>query len=145
MVYLPSDSISREKFYLKKNIDEFSEEFRKNLLYINAFVLCAVSNRTTNVCTKCVKREQRRAARRKSGIADNLLWCNNINRRLVVFNNKQVFPIMKTFDNVKEFELTTRLVCYCRHHKANNGFVILFTITDWQNRLLGKYLSLIHI
>ncbi|CAI4039788.1 hypothetical protein SMKI_09G2000 [Saccharomyces mikatae IFO 1815] len=139
MVYLPSDSISREKFYLKKNIDEFSEEFRKNLLYINAFVLCAVSNRTTNVCTKCVKREQRRAARRKSGIADNLLWCNNINRRLVVFNNKQVFPIMKTFDNVKEFELTTRLVCYCRHHKANNGFVILFTITDWQNRLLGKY------
>ncbi|CAI4963407.1 BBT_HP_G0009920.mRNA.1.CDS.1 [Saccharomyces cerevisiae] len=139
MLYLPSDSISREKFYLKKNIEDFSEDFKKNLLYINAFVLCAVSNRTTNVCTKCVKREQRRAARRKSGIADNLLWCNNINRRLVVFNNKQVFPIMKTFDNVKEFELTTRLVCYCRHHKANNGFVILFTITDWQNRLLGKF------
>ncbi|CAI4065008.1 hypothetical protein SKDZ_09G1950 [Saccharomyces kudriavzevii ZP591] len=139
MVYLPSDSISREKFYLKKNIDQFSYDFRKNLLYINAFVLCAVSNRTTNVCTKCVKREQRRAARRKSGIADNLLWCNNINRRLVVFNNKQVFPIMKTFDNVKEFELTTRLVCYCRHHKANNGFVILFTITDWRNGLLGKF------
>ncbi|CAI4065651.1 hypothetical protein SUVZ_09G1900 [Saccharomyces uvarum] len=139
MVYLPSDSISREKFYLKKNIDEYSHDFRKNLLYINAFVLCAVSNRTTNVCTKCVKREQRRAARRKSGIADNLLWCNNINRRLVVFNNKQVFPIMKTFENVKEFELTTRLVCYCRHHKANNGFVILFTLTDWQNQLLGKF------
>ncbi|KAK0565362.1 SPT3 Dosage dependent suppressor of Ty-induced promoter mutations-like protein [Tilletia horrida] len=53
-------------------------------------------------------------------------------KRVVVFN---------CGDYVDFFEgetiLPTRITCYCRHHKAKVGFCIIFTMRDWQGRLLA--------
>lgn len=140
MVYLPTDCIARQKFYLEKEIDHYPQEFRDQLLYVEAFLLCASNNKTTYVCTRCVKREHRRASRRKSGLSDNMLWCNNENRRAVIFNNKQVFVVKDLDKNEqsKKFDLTARIVCYCRHHKAPEGFKILFVLKNSKGDVLAK-------
>lgn len=140
MVHLPSDCIARQKFYLEKDVTEYPQEFQDQLIYVEAFLLCASTNKTTYVCARCVKREHRRASRRKSGLSDNVLWCNNSNRRAIIFNNKQVFVTKETDekDRCKEFELTARIVCYCRHHKSAEGFKILFVLKDSKDRVLAK-------
>lgn len=143
MVHLPPDCIARQKFYLEKDITSYPEEFQDQLLYVEAFLLCASNNRTTYVCTRCVKREHRRASRRKSGLSDNMLWCNNENRRAIIFNNKQVFVIKESDerDRFKKFDLTARIVCYCRHHKSPDGFKILFVLKNSKGDLLAKSIS----
>lgn len=140
MVHLPSDCIARQKFYLEKDVSEYPEEFRDQLIYVEAFLLCASSNKTTFVCARCVKREHRRASRRKSGLSDNVLWCNNNNRRAIIFNNKQVFVTKDGDQNgsYTEFDLTARIVCYCRHHKSPEGFKILFILKDSKGQVLAK-------
>ncbi|CCF57375.1 hypothetical protein KAFR_0C03840 [Kazachstania africana CBS 2517] len=152
LVYLPIDSIAREKFFLKKttNMDDkdenplnlnFPKSFKENLLFLQAFLICKGTYVPTYVCDRCVQREQRRASRRKSGLSDNLLWCNNNNRRAIIFNNKQIFRTSKYNANEIEFDLISRIVCYCRHHKANDGFQILFIIKDSNNTVIAKTLT----
>ncbi|KAK0547548.1 SPT3 Dosage dependent suppressor of Ty-induced promoter mutations-like protein [Tilletia horrida] len=53
-------------------------------------------------------------------------------KRVVVFNCGDYvdFPDGETI-------LPTRITCYCRHHKAKVGFCIIFTMRDWQGRLLA--------
>lgn len=140
MVHLPSDCIARQKFYLEKDVKQYPQEFQDQLIYVEAFLLCASTNKTTYVCARCVKREHRRASRRKSGLSDNVLWCNNNNRRAIIFNNKQVFVTKETDekDRCKEFDLTARIVCYCRHHKSAEGFKILFVLKDSKGAMLAK-------
>lgn len=143
MVHLPSDCIARQKFYLDKDITNYPQDFQDQLIYVEAFLLCASNNKTTYVCARCVKREHRRASRRKSGLSDNVLWCNNNNRRAIIFNNKQVSVIKDCDENdhCKEFDLTARIVCYCRHHKSPEGFKILFVLKDAKGQILAKNVS----
>lgn len=140
LIHLPADCITKQKCYLTHNLVEYPSEFTSEILYLESFLICASNNKPTYVCPRCVKREQRRASRRKSGLSDNLLWCNNENKRAVVFNSRQVF-LMKDEDctsTSKSFSLSARIVCYCRHHKEPEGFKILFVLRDSQGKVLGK-------
>lgn len=138
-IHLSPDCIARQKFYLDKNIKEYPQELQQSLLYLDAFLICATNRKSIDVCTKCVRREQRRAARRKSGISDNMLWCNNNNRRAVIFNNKQIIQSQYNPETGKQtFSLTTRIVCYCRHHKSLEGFRVLFVLKNYNNNILAK-------
>lgn len=141
LIYLPIDSITRERFYLSNDIITYPKSLQEQLLYLDAFVLDKVTNKNIEVCMKCVNREQRRASRRKSKISDNLLWCNNKNRRAIIFNNKQISLIEQIDSNHKKIELTTRIVCYCRHHKSEEGFKLLFVIKDFMGNVLAKTIS----
>ncbi|AQZ18852.1 MGA2 (YIR033W) and SPT23 (YKL020C) [Zygosaccharomyces parabailii] len=143
IVHLPTDCIARHKFYLEKDITSYPQEFQDQLLYAEAFLLCSSNDKTTYVCTRCVKREHRRASRRKSGLSDNMLWCNNENRRAIIFNNRQVF-VARNSDPAgafKQFDLTARIVCYCRHHKSPDGFKILFVLKNSKGEVLAKTVS----
>ncbi|CCF55455.1 hypothetical protein KAFR_0A00170 [Kazachstania africana CBS 2517] len=140
MIHLPNNAISREKFYLNKDINQYPETLRKQLLFLDAFLLDYASNSLIQACAKCVNRECRRAARRKSGLSDNLLWCNNDNRNAVLFNSKQIL-FAKNHTSERQFETVARIVCYCRHHKSNDGFKILFALKDNENNLVAKGLS----
>ncbi|GAV48606.1 hypothetical protein ZYGR_0N00100 [Zygosaccharomyces rouxii] len=145
MIHLPTDCIARHKFYLEKDVSAYPQEFQDQLLFAEAFLLCSSNDKNTYVCTRCVKREHRRASRRKSGLSDNMLWCNNENRRAIIFNNKQVF-VAKGSDGDstqgdKTFELTARVVCYCRHHKSPDGFKILFVLKNSKGEVLAKTVS----
>ncbi|CCK73094.1 Mga2p KNAG_0M02410 [Huiozyma naganishii CBS 8797] len=141
MVHLPTDSITRDKFFLSKGIREYPKSFQDQLLFVDAFLLDAKTNMNISVCMKCVKREQRRASRRKSGLSDNMLWCNNDSRRAVIFNNNQITVIHRTDANTKQLELTTRIVCYCRHHKSDDGFRLFFVLKDSDNTVLSHSIS----
>lgn len=145
MIHLPTDCIARHKFYLEKDVSTYPQEFQDQLLFAEAFLLCSSNDKTTYVCTRCVKREHRRASRRKSGLSDNMLWCNNENRRAIIFNNKQVFVATgseaNSTESYKKFELTARVVCYCRHHKSPDGFKILFVLKNSKGEVLAKTVS----
>lgn len=140
LIHLPTDCITKQKFYLDEDITTYPKEIQDQVLYLESFLICASNNKPTYVCTRCVKREQRRASRRKSGLSDNMLWCNNENRRAVVFNSKQVFVIkdVNCTPGTKNFELSTRIVCYCRHHKEPEGFKLLFVLRDSHGKVLGR-------
>lgn len=145
MVHLPTDCIARHKFYLEKDVTTYPQEFQDQLLFAEALLLCSSNDKTTYVCARCVKREHRRASRRKSGLSDNMLWCNNENRRAIIFNNKQVFVAKDSESDsdqgYKSFELTARIVCYCRHHKSPDGFKILFVLKNSKGEVLAKTVS----
>lgn len=140
LVHLPTDSITKQKFYLTNDVAELPSEIKNEMLFLETFLICSSTNKNTYVCARCVKREQRRAARRKSGVSDNLLWCNNENKRAVVLNSKQVILIKdKDCDqNSKNFALSARIVCYCRHHKEPEGFKILLVLRDAAGKVLGR-------
>lgn len=143
MLHLPTDCIARHKFYLEKDVTTYPQEFQDQLLYAEAFLLCSSNDKATYVCTRCVKREHRRASRRKSGLSDNMLWCNNENRRAIIFNNRQVFVATDSDSkgSFKHFDLTARIVCYCRHHKSPDGFKILFVLKNSKGEVLAKTVS----
>ena len=140
IVHLPTDCITKQKWYLEDDISTYPPHIQSEMLYLESFLVCASNGKPTYVCSRCVKREQRRASRRKSGLCDNMLWCNNENRRAVVFNSKQVFAIkdVNCTNQFKSFDLSTRIVCYCRHHKEPEGFKILFVLRNYNNEVLAK-------
>lgn len=53
-------------------------------------------------------------------------------KRVVLFN-------CGDFVDFEEGEavLPTRITCYCRHHKEKVGFCVIFTMRDWQGRLIA--------
>ncbi|SMN22607.1 similar to Saccharomyces cerevisiae YIR033W MGA2 ER membrane protein involved in regulation of OLE1 transcription, acts with homolog Spt23p [Maudiozyma saulgeensis] len=141
-IQLPTNTISRQKFYLKDSLTTKSEPSIDKILQVKTFLLVndeymMTSPKIVDVCMKCVQREQRRASRRKSGLSDNLLWCDNPRRSAILFNNKQILALK----NDIEVSLTTRIVCYCRHHKANDGFKILLIVLDSNDTVLAKQIT----
>ncbi|SCU88582.1 LAME_0E00430g1_1 [Lachancea meyersii CBS 8951] len=140
VVHLPTDCITKQKWYLENDISAYPKQIQNEMLYLESFLVCASNGKPTYVCSRCVKREQRRASRRKSGLCDNMLWCNNENRRAVVFNSRQVFSIKDHNCNsqFKMFDLSARIVCYCRHHKEPEGFKILFVLRNARQEVLAK-------
>ena len=67
LIHLPTDCITKQKFYLSSDISEYLPDVQNEMLYLETFLICSSTNKPTYVCARCVKREQRRGARRKSG------------------------------------------------------------------------------
>ncbi|EJT44440.1 SPT23-like protein [Saccharomyces kudriavzevii IFO 1802] len=153
-IHLPSDCIAKDKFFTSPENPADSTIPNKHIsertLFLDAFLLCASNSNSNNfkqtyVCNRCVNREKRRASRRKSGLNDNSIWQNNENKRAIIFNSKQLFIIsndgLSDGSSAIDFDLPTRIVCYCRHHKATNGFVILFLLKDHNGDILAKTIT----
>lgn len=152
-IHLPTNSIAKEKFYLNEyyeTLQNLPQFFTERVLFVETFLVSTSNNDLITVCSKCVLREKKRYSRRKSGLCDNILWCNNPNRNAVLFSNRQLFPLQR--HNIKHhhmdshlkeitIELKTRITCYCKHHKNTDGFKILFVIKDFKNNILAKNLS----
>ncbi|EDO15715.1 hypothetical protein Kpol_1073p1, partial [Vanderwaltozyma polyspora DSM 70294] len=142
IVHLPSNCISKQKLLLTKKIINYPKNFKDEIGFLEAYLLSNSTNKLITVCSMCVKREQRRASRRKSGLSDNMLWCTNKNKSALIFNNKQIFPINNNNNSSSSsIELIARMVCYTRHHKSNDGFKILFVLKNSNNDILAKNLS----
>lgn len=152
-IHLPTNSIAKEKFYLNENyetLQNLPQVFTDRILFIEAFLVSTTNHNLINVCSKCVLREKKRYSRRKSGLCDNILWCNNPNRNAILFFNRQLFPLQRhnvryhhPNAHLKEItiELKTRITCYCKHHMNTDSFQILFVIRDSKNNILAKELS----
>lgn len=152
-VHLPTNSIAKEKFYLNETyetLQNLPQVFTNRILFIEAFLVSSTNHDLINVCSKCVLREKKRYSRRKSGLCDNILWCNNPDKNAILFSSKQLFPLQRhnfkhyhTDSHLKEItiELKTRITCYCKHHTNTDGFKILFVIKDFKKNVLAKKLS----
>ena len=165
ILHISNDCITKQKQLLKQDISTYPEQLRKQILYLDAQVVCATKNKPVGVCARCLKREQRRSSRRKSGTSDINLWCNNENRKIIVFNNKQLTLLHSPKDTAstnntsttsvnsihdnsnngntdyKSFDLSARLVCYCRHHQEPVGFKVVFVLKNYTGQIVAKTVS----
>lgn len=102
-----------------------------------------------NSCPKCIKRERKRANRKKvKNLEEEEVWQRDEAQRIVVFNTQEVIdlqdPVMahNAIENMEvtsktqrpchhavptrpksiDINLAMRITCYCRHHEEKIGF-----------------------
>ncbi|KAG7666239.1 SPT23 [[Candida] subhashii] len=171
LLHLPQDLIAKNKFCLADPLEDINPKLKENMLYFDAYVLTSDLSKSCNICPRCIKREQKRASRRKigggdaddneyipppptttttsaSGIVKNnpLSWADeSMMKKALIFNCKEIvsFPTPTGLNNdtAKSLELSARIICYCRHHKEPKGFRLLFVIKDNQGQVVAKQIT----
>lgn len=143
-VRLPTDTISRPKFQLKQG------HVPDSCLSLEVYIVGEQNpGKPVNLCSRCIKREQKRACRKKLfDESEELSWVETRQRRLAVFNCSEVLefkdverrvyiPESGTTVAAKQLVLPLRLACYCRHHGEKKGFRILFCLRDEAGQIVG--------
>lgn len=156
LLHIPQDLVSKSKFCLDQDIEHLPTVLKENLLYLDAYVLTSDLKTCCNICSRCIKREQKRASRRKAGMHDdndnsngksNLnAWSDeNMIKKALIFNCKEIisFPPPSGLSNdfSKSLDLSARIICYCRHHKENEGFNLLFVLKNYKGNVVARTLS----
>ncbi|POR30936.1 Protein MGA2 [Tolypocladium paradoxum] len=108
------------------------------------------------ICQGCITRERKRAARKKIKKPDEeKLWSLDEERRVIVFNTlelKEWQPLSGVLDpsgrpetvmsnRAMQIDAPMRIACYCRHHNEKMGFNVIFTIKDFQDRVIAQAMS----
>lgn len=108
------------------------------------------------ICTGCITRERKRAARKKIKKPDEeKMWSQDEERRVIVFNTQEVKnwqPLSGVLDSngrpepavsnrIMQIDAPMRIACYCRHHGEKSGFNVIFTIKDYQDRVVAQAMS----
>ncbi|CCE83769.1 Piso0_004356 [Millerozyma farinosa CBS 7064] len=162
LLHIPRDLISKNKFCLAGDIDDVSPALKNHLLYMDTYVLTSDLRNSCNICSRCIKREQKRASRRKTVFTGNesdmsggtkesiknnsASWANDqMMKKAIIFNCKEIvsFPTPNglNIDSAKSLELSARIICYCRHHKETDGFKLLFVLRNSRGEIVAKELS----
>lgn len=171
--------------------DEERKKFLDDLLYLDCYVVKQIPLKTLdsghsdkdkvllhknnnsplyescNICTKCLKRELKRASRRKTGLCQDMLnwlpsnsnltssadfhaiesYIDNVEftKKAIIFNSKEIVnmspPQVGANDESASVEVNARIVCYCRHQRANKGFKLLILLKDSKGNILAKNFS----
>ncbi|KHN98252.1 ankyrin repeat protein [Metarhizium album ARSEF 1941] len=107
------------------------------------------------ICAGCITRERKRAARKKiKKPEEEKIWSRDEERRVIVFNTQEVKewqPLSGVLDvsgrpdpvitRAMQVDAPMRIACYCRHHGEKMGFNVIFTIKDFQDRLVAQAMS----
>ncbi|KEY67452.1 hypothetical protein S7711_10003 [Stachybotrys chartarum IBT 7711] len=108
------------------------------------------------ICSGCISRERNRAGRKKKKrLEQDEVWMQGEERRVVVFNttemkewqpftptlDKSGQPVPIVADGAMQITAPMRIACYCRHHGEKIGFNVIFTIKDWQGRVVAQAIS----
>ncbi|KAK7427551.1 SPT3 Dosage dependent suppressor of Ty-induced promoter mutations-like protein [Neonectria magnoliae] len=108
------------------------------------------------ICPGCITRERKRAARKKIKKPDEeKLWSQDEERRVIVFNTQELKewqPLSGVMDptgrpepvvpnGAMQIDAPMRIACYCRHHGEKMGFNVIFTIKDFQDRVIAQAMS----
>lgn len=165
LLHVSQDLISKSKFCLKDPVGSLPVLLRKNMLFMDTYVLTSDLKRSCNVCSRCIKREQKRALRSKNGTSEpsngsspastavSTTLKNNPNswadesmvKKAIIFNCKEIisFPAPTGLFNeqAKSLDFSARIICYCRHHKEQDGFKLLFVVKDFEGQVVAKHIS----
>jgi hypothetical protein len=169
LLHIPQDLISKNKFCLSNGVDTLAPTLKESLLYLDTYVLTSDYKKSCNICSRCIKREQKRASRRKSGVNGNESDTNNdatndnnntrengkssssswaddkMMKKAIIFNCKEIvsFPPPNGLNNdlSKSLDLSARIICYCRHHKESQGFKLLFVVKNHEGKVVAKQIS----
>ncbi|KAG5985271.1 hypothetical protein E4U55_007373 [Claviceps digitariae] len=108
------------------------------------------------ICAGCITRERKRAARKKiKKPEEEKVWSLDEERRVIVFNTQEVKewqPLSGVLDangrpdpvvpsRAMQIDAPMRIACYCRHHSEKMGFNVIFTIKDYQDRVIAQAMS----
>jgi hypothetical protein len=111
------------------------------------------------ICQGCITRERKRAARKKvKKVEEEESWHKDEARRVIVFNTQEIKdwapptsqpPSEATGDRREPFippgalqvDAPMRIACYCRHQNEKLGFQVIFTIKDFQDRLIAQAIT----
>ncbi|KAJ9141939.1 Ankyrin repeat protein [Pleurostoma richardsiae] len=108
------------------------------------------------ICDGCVTRERKRAARKKAKKPEEEeRWSKDERRRVVVFNTQEVKewqmptaivpnsnpPEQVITGGAMQIDAPMRIACYCRHHGEKSGFQVIFTVKDYQGKLIAQAFS----
>lgn len=108
------------------------------------------------ICLGCITRERKRAARKKiKKPEEEKVWSQDEERRVIVFNTQEVKewqPLSGVLDvngrpdpmvtnRAMQVDAPMRIACYCRHHGEKMGFNVIFTIKDFQDRVIAQAMS----
>ncbi|QUC17036.1 uncharacterized protein UV8b_01277 [Ustilaginoidea virens] len=108
------------------------------------------------ICNGCITRERKRAARKKIKKPDEeKVWSQDEERRIIVFNTQEVKEwqspsavkgVIGRHDplapsRAMQIDAPMRIACYCRHHGEKMGFNVIFTIKDFQDRVIAQAMS----
>lgn len=164
LLHVSQDLIFKSKFCLQDPVNTLPLLLRKNMLFMDTYVLTADLKRSCNVCSRCIKREQKRALRSKNGAHETSTACSpstgiqssmksinntwadeNMAKKAIIFNCKELmsFPPPSGLhnDTTKTLDFSARIICYCRHHKEQEGFKLLFVVKDYEGTVVAKHLS----
>ncbi|KAH8674749.1 hypothetical protein BGZ60DRAFT_278011 [Tricladium varicosporioides] len=111
------------------------------------------------ICPGCITRERKRAARKKvKKVEEEESWHKDEAKRVIVFNTHEVKdwqapssqpPSEATGDRAEPFipdgamqvDAPMRIACYCRHQNEKLGFQVIFTVKDYQDRLIAQEIT----
>ncbi|KAK1750007.1 hypothetical protein QBC47DRAFT_310816 [Echria macrotheca] len=98
------------------------------------------------ICSGCKERERKRASRKKSkkNDAGEEAWNSYEDRRVIVFNTHEVqeWTLLEGSRlRIGALDLPMRIACYCRHSSEKVGFKVIFTVTDFQRRVVTQAIS----
>ncbi|KAJ9666093.1 SPT3 Dosage dependent suppressor of Ty-induced promoter mutations-like protein [Coniosporium apollinis] len=106
------------------------------------------------ICTNCMNRERKRAGRKRvKKQEDEEEWYKYEQDRVIVFNTKEYQDWqpptapkengedVKFPEGAMQISAPMRIACYCRHHSEKIGFQVIFTIKDWQGRLVAQAIT----
>ncbi|KIV98568.1 hypothetical protein, variant 2 [Verruconis gallopava] len=108
------------------------------------------------ICDNCVSRERKRAGRKKAKKQeDEERWYEYEHDRIIMFNTTEYVEFHtptpakepQYAENVsfspeaKQIDAPMRIVCYCRHQQEKIGFQVIFTIKDFQGRIVAQVMT----
>lgn len=171
LLHVPQDLISKNKFCLADPVETLSDTLRSNMLFMDTYVMTSDLLQSCRVCSRCIKREQKRALRLKgsennndeeqvvkqsasstriSALANNACvanpWDNEqMVKKAIIYNCKEIVSFLPPSglpdDQSKLLNFSARLICYCRHHKEAKGFKLLVVVRDYLGNIKGKCVS----
>lgn len=111
------------------------------------------------ICSGCIIRERKRAARKKAKkVEEEESWQKHETQRVIVFNTYEIkdwqvptqrLPSDSTGDQSEPFvpegamqvDAPMRIACYCRHQNEKSGFQVIFTLKDYQDKLVAQAIT----
>ncbi len=119
----------------------------------------ALNGGEVKICNGCVLRERKRASRKKvKKVEEEEGWLKHEAKRIIVFNTSEVRdwqpptsqpsteatgergePFVP--EGAMQIDAPMRIACYCRHQQEKVGFQVIFTIKDYQGRLIAQTTS----
>jgi hypothetical protein len=103
-----------------------------------------------NICTGCIARERKRAARKKvKKVEEEESWAKDEAKRVIVFNTAEIKtwePLLPTDPDASnpskmKVGLPMRIACYCRHQNEKLGFRVILTVTDYQDKFVAQVIT----
>lgn len=111
------------------------------------------------ICPGCIARERKRNSRKKTKKPEEEeMFQKDEEKRVIVFNTNEIkewhapaldddetrnaqiayTPAAGFPAGSMQVDLPMRIACYCRHQSEKIGFIVIFTIKDWKDNIIGQ-------